>query len=246
MSISSPLIRALGKVPTWHRLRRRQWFGLQEIDERIAAHIKNRDGYYVELGAHDGVFASNTMHFELHRGWKGLLIEPAEENFRMLRKNRRKSRNAFANCACVSFDFPEEEIEMIYAHAWTIAPGISSSIEDHSAHAASADSYLRRGEMSRTFTAKAVTLTKLLQEAGAPRRIDLLSLDVEGAELEVLRGIDFTQFRFDWIILESRDPEPIFDLLSINRYELVEVIGGHDFLLRDASNKGPKYFCPPS
>ena len=39
--------------------------------------LPHRDGFYVELGANDGVRFSNSYYFEVNKGWKGVLIEPA-------------------------------------------------------------------------------------------------------------------------------------------------------------------------
>ena len=49
--------------------------------------VKN-DGFFVELGGHDGIRASNTLFTERCRKWKGLLIEANPFSFQMLRQNR--------------------------------------------------------------------------------------------------------------------------------------------------------------
>jgi len=37
---------------------------------------KQKDGFFIEAGADEGEFLSNTLYFELMRGWSGLLVEP--------------------------------------------------------------------------------------------------------------------------------------------------------------------------
>src|SRR4051812_34384611 len=59
---------------------------------------KKRDGFFIEIGAYDGIRFSNTYLFEKERGWKGICIEPIPERFDLLRKNR----NAVCIQACVS------------------------------------------------------------------------------------------------------------------------------------------------
>ena len=54
-------------------LSRKEEFG---IDMMLEDKLPHRDGFYVELGANDGVF-SNSYYFEVNKGWKGVLIEPA-------------------------------------------------------------------------------------------------------------------------------------------------------------------------
>ena len=51
-----------------------------------------RDGTFVEIGASDGFFISNTYFFEKNLNWKGICIEPNPKLFSSLKKNR--------NCIC--------------------------------------------------------------------------------------------------------------------------------------------------
>lgn len=50
-------------------------------------------------------------------------------------------------------------------------------------------------------------LTSLLDKVSAPSAFDLLSLDVEGNELAVLKGLDFRKYQPKWILVETRGPE---------------------------------------
>ena len=59
------------------------------------------------------------------------------------------------------------------------------------------------------------TLNDIFNEVQAPKLIDFLSLDVEGSELEVLNGIDFTIYNFKFILVESRDDDEIIKYLII-------------------------------
>jgi hypothetical protein len=56
------------------------------IDRRLNG---RRNGFFIEVGAHDGEINSNTLFFELERSWTGLLIEPDPTAYRaLLEKNR--------------------------------------------------------------------------------------------------------------------------------------------------------------
>ena len=63
------------------RDRVRRYWGLNGLDQRLAQLMPYRNGYYVELGANDGRTQSNTLHFERHKGWRGLLVEPSPTAF---------------------------------------------------------------------------------------------------------------------------------------------------------------------
>ena len=52
------------------------------------------------------------------------------------------------------------------------------------------------------------TLGEVLAGANAPSFIHFLSLDIEGAELEALRGLPFDKYRFGAMAIEHNDEEP--------------------------------------
>ena len=63
-------------------------------------------------------------------------------------------------------------------------------------------------------------MTSLLEEAGAPELIDFLSLDVEGNELNVLKGLDFSRYGFKYLLIEARNPQDVADFLLPRGYVL--------------------------
>ena len=64
---------------------------------------------------------------------------------------------------------------------------------------------LSNSEFAVEFGTLARTLTSILDEVQPPQPIDLLSLDVEGVELEVLKGIDFDKWPIAHIFGECRN-----------------------------------------
>ena len=208
----------------------KEYFGLNELDKKIMNYINKQDGYFVELGANDGINQSNTKHFELYKGWQGVLIEPSPKRFKELKKFR-KSRNSFYNCACVSFDFSKETIELMYSNLLTIPLEGRNDIQDRVAHAISGESHTER-EKTFTFHARARTLQSILDESKSPKLIDLLSLDVEGGELEVLGGVDFNRTNFRYIVIETRSINEIRLLLKAKNYLEIAQLSHHDFLFK--------------
>jgi hypothetical protein len=95
------------------------------------------------------------------------------------------------------------------------------------------------GGESYEFLAPARTLNSIFEEAHAPSNIELLSLDVEGAELEVLLGLNFSQYSFDYLLIESRDILSLEELLGLNGYILIDKFSEHDFLF-SGINTPPK------
>lgn len=141
-----------------------------------------KEGFYIELGAFDGITQSNTYFFELNRNWKGLLIEPSKTSFDLCCKNR--PNNIVVNCCCVSNDYKEDTILGDFNST------LMSSVNGERLH-----SY-------DLIEVKAMTLEKILDIIRIDSEIDFLSLDVEGYELHVLQGLNLDKYRPKYILIE--------------------------------------------
>ncbi len=211
----------------------RKYFGLRELDRKIEPYIDFDNGYYIELGANDGFKQSNTLYFERSRGWRGILIEPVEANYRKCLKTRADDNRIFCN-ACVSFDYADPMVKLRYANLMTTPLSLETDVKNPRAHADSGTPYMRADDNQYDFASKARTLQSVLEEANAPTMIDFFSLDVEGAEIEVLKGVDHSHFRFSKILIECRDINTMTRYLAENNYELIAKITHHDYLFGDA------------
>jgi FkbM family methyltransferase len=235
--IPSRLIQnTLSRNRYFRRITKIGYYGLNKIDFRVEPYINKRNGYFIELGANDGIKQSNTLFCEKYLGFTGLLIEPHPGNFASCIQNRSK-RNTFVNAACVGFEYESETIEMVFADLMTTPLEGRSELADPMKHALNGIQYMTKPENS-IFLAKARTLNSILQEVNAPCKIDFLSLDVEGAELEVLLGIDYENYTFGIICIESRNIDLIANFLSKRGYKLTEKISHHDYIFQFDSPKG--------
>lgn len=212
------------------RITRRVYFGLNKLDKKLIEYIDYSNGYFVELGANDGLLQSNTKHLELFKNWRGILIEPIPELAKKCVKNRKATT---VNSACVSFEYSEKYIEMAYSGLMSTVLNDQNDLADPMSHAQNGAKFLAKGEVVNTLKVPAKSLEAILIESGAPRKMDLLSLDVEGFELEVLKGLDHTHFRFKWMLIESRDLEALEDFLSKLNYSLHAQLSHHDYLFED-------------
>ena len=193
-----------------------------------------KPGFYVELGANDGISQSQTKFLEVYCGWRGVLIEPTPEIYRMLRKNR-SSTNYFENSACVSFDFPNQEMPMLYSDLMTISLEGQNDIINRQLHAQEGVKHLLRGVENYEYMAPATTLNQILMSSDAPSVIDLLSLDVEGSELEVLQGIEFNRYKFRLIFIETRSIQEVEHFLNVKGYSLLGQVSKLDFVFSSSS-----------
>ncbi|MDO9438424.1 FkbM family methyltransferase [Hydrogenophaga sp.] len=213
----------------WGRLRRGRYHSLNQLDRQLEKYVDVDNGYFVELGANDGVTQSNSLYFEKHRGWRGLLVEPTPHNFLKCRKNR-ASRSSVYCAACVSFEYDQEFVRIAYSNLMSAPVNLESDISDPMAHAQLGERFLRDQETVFEFGAVARTLNDLLLDAAAPSVVDFLSLDVEGAELEVLKGIDHERFRFRYMLIECRDFPRLSSFLQAHGYAFVEKLSSQDYL----------------
>jgi FkbM family methyltransferase len=160
----------------------------------IAAFFGSRHGYFVEVGANDPRARSQTFHLE-QAGWTGVLVEPQPALAGLLRANR--SAKVYA-VACSS---PENAGRALPLH---VAGPLSALDRERMAPGAAPETVIQ---------VPVKTLDSVLEDAGAPPGFDFLSIDVEGHELEVLRGFSIARWRPRLILLEDHVAD-----LSKHRY----------------------------
>jgi FkbM family methyltransferase len=208
-----------------------RYFALNSLDEKLERYLDFDQGYYVELGANDGVNQSNTLYFEFFRNWSGILIEPYIPNYIELRRNR-SSLNSFFNVACVGPTYQSEIIDLVYSNLMTSTLSIKSEVESPLDHAESGSKYW--GGKTFVFSAPAATLNSVLLKEAAPKVIDLLSLDTEGVELEILKGVDHSMYRFRYICVESRQIVELRTYLEDHGYDFVKALTSRDYLFMNS------------
>lgn len=206
---------------------RRSHPALYEMDRKLARHLPQTGGFFVEAGANDGYLQSNTYWFARFRGWRGVLVEPIPELYRDCVRQRPESR--VFNCALVP---PEREGDMVTMHYGGLMSIVRGVNESPGADAAHAEAGSQLGwDLNYEVHVPGRTLTSVLAEAGAPE-VDLLSLDVEGFEVDALAGLDMDRFAPRFAVVEALDEaarERVTQALG-ERYEVVEALSPFDVL----------------
>ncbi|CAK9074175.1 unnamed protein product [Durusdinium trenchii] len=186
-------------------------------DRRLVELIfrNRRHGFFIELGASDGKTGSNTYALEIGNKWSGLLIDAFEHED--CKKNRPGS-----TCveACVA---GSEKARVILEN------GMRSVLVE----------FLNEHMNFTPSLRNCTTLPKILKKHKAPRRIDWLSLDVEGAELEILRPLlDEPAYLVDVISLETwpGNKEKYAEFMHRRGYRLMERLGLDDVYVREWSS----------
>ena len=70
-------------------------------------------------------------------------------------------------------------------------------------------------------------------KSNAPKKIDFLSLDVEGSEMEVLKGVNHKEYRFKYLCIETKEFKKLSDYLLQNGYIFLKKFNWDDYLFKD-------------
>lgn len=166
-------------------------------------------GFFIEIGASNGIELSNTYLLEKYYDWKGICVEPIPQRYDELIINRPNSH------CCNNAVYSKSNIYVIFdiANNNDLFSGISSNIDCHTNVV---------NENKTQILIKSISLNDLLKKYNAPDFIDYLSLDTEGSELEILKTVNFGKYKFGLIDVEHNYVEPrrsqIRDLLLSNGY----------------------------
>lgn len=202
---------------------------LYQMDRKLEKYLPKRGGFFIEAGANDGFTQSNTYYFEKFRGWQGILVEGIPELYRQCVIERPKSR--VFNCALVAADCTEPYITMKYANLMSIVEGALKSKAADREHLNKGREVQKNSKIvPYEVKVPTRTLTSILDECQV-QDIDLLSLDVEGFELNVLKGLDFNKYRPKHILVEARF-KPEIDEYICKFYTQIDRLSIHDYLYR--------------
>ncbi|MEN9283923.1 MAG: hypothetical protein RLZZ179_1416 [Verrucomicrobiota bacterium] len=213
-------------IPGWCRKP-----ALGGLDDKLARYLDFRNGVFVEAGANDGYSQSNTFYLEKGLKWKGVLVEAIPDLFEKCRKQRPQSK--VFNAGLVSKSYVGKTLKLHYANLMSIAEGSieESELKRH----VQAGLEVQGIEKSYSVEVPAVTFESIIEKSGF-QKIDLLSLDLEGYEIEALKGWNFERHRPSYILIEvwSVSIETMDNLMKSNFYERVDQLSIHDYLYQDA------------
>ena len=154
-----------------------------------------RNGFFVEIGAYDGIDGSNCYHFERYLNWDGIAIEPSNIQFEKLQKNRR--------CKLMNYAVSEEskEVEFIdVIEGLTQMSGINNSFFERNKNII----LNNRESKTRSINIKTITFDQVVPKNTT---IDYLSIDIEGGEMALVNSINYNDYDIKVITVENNVPE---------------------------------------
>jgi len=169
-----------------------------------------KDGFFLDVGSGHGTIGSNTKALE-ELGWTGICVDP----FPTAMEGR--------TCRMEKVVVSSSSGQVVKFHTHSGLGGIADTLGKWKAEA----------EKSPVVELTTITLGELLDRDHAPAFIHFLSIDIEGAELEALKGIPFDRYRFGSMAIEHNEEEPkrtdILKFLAARGYQRVHSYKQDDF-----------------
>lgn len=180
-------------------------------------------GFFIDVGAFDGKYLSNTFSFE-QQGWTGLCVEPHPDYFALCKENRPSS--ICVNMACVGDEKDQVMLKVDPA-------GLYSGLADDPDRKEYVEKIFENNDLQfgafQDVPVKAATLNSLMEAHFSERQsIDFLSIDVEGTEIDVLKGFDLDRFAPEVIVVEANSSEEqsnVKQYLGDKGYFFARIIG---------------------
>ncbi len=205
----------------------------QAGQDRIVDNVlgQKTGGVFVDVGGYDGVTGSNSLFFELFRGWSGILVEPAPTQLRKAEAVRR--------CPCLGYGVAGETGTLEFMEVtkgFTQMSGFLDSYEPDLLMRVRGDK--RHKEVVHTLETK--TLNDILS-AQKITQVDFLSLDVEGGEMGILANFDFNAVDIEvWSIENNAQDATIPEMMRDNGFDLIEFAGVDDIFRKRPAKQEAK------
>ncbi|MDR1250349.1 MAG: FkbM family methyltransferase [Treponema sp.] len=182
----------------------------QYSQDRIAyLYVKGKtDGFFIDIGAHDGISANNSFIFE-QLGWKGICIEPQQ--------NRKCD---LYNGAIYSETL--EEMDFIKINDADFLSGLNIVFSDDRKALLEKENH-----KIEHIKIQAMSFDDMMKKYPSINRIDFMSLDVEGGELAILQNINFEKYKFCLIAIENNEPDGVLEkYMRTKGYMTLLAVGG--------------------
>lgn len=182
-----------------------------------------RGGFFVEVGAHDGISFSNTYFFEKNLEWTGICVEPNSGVFEKLCQNR----SCYKEQCCISDSKGQKNFLKCKGYILEMYSGLLEKIDPR--HLERIDQEIATyGGSKEVVQVNTMSFKELFQKYNVSH-VDLLSIDIEGGEEAAIKTIDFNQVVIDVIVIENNfNEDNIRQWLESHGYCIIHRIGKDD------------------
>ncbi len=194
---------------------------------------RKKNGYFLDIGAHDGKTLSNTYFFEKERGFEGICFEPNPKVFAELTGNR--------HCTLINKGVGKKNGKVEFMAIEGYAEMLSGVIENFDpAHLSRIDDDLKiKGGQKKIIEIEIVRLDSI--EKLNKIVVDYCNIDTEGSELDILQSIDFETIKINVFSVENNyGSGGIRDFLEKKGYVLFWLSGDEIYVKREMINTAMK------
>ena len=186
------------------------------IDEKFFSN-KSSGGFFLEIGAYDGKTGSNCFYFEKFKKWQGIAIEPSNQQFVLLNKNR--------NCSLINKAISNKNgTHKFYEvrEGLTQVSGLDENYYQKKYNKIKKD----KNTVIKEIMVKTITLDSLISEYTI-KEIDYCSIDVEGGEFSIIENFDFSKCLIKVISLENSETDKTHynSILEKHGYQFLDCVG---------------------
>ena len=156
-----------------------------------------KNGFYLEIGAADGVMCSNCYVLDKLYDWKGICFEPNKRCFKMLKHNR--------TALLVNELLGKDKGKEVLFHCGDQISFVKNN--DHNLDINKFKKILQKGNLEyKSYYLKTRLISNILEDVKCPKVIDYISIDIEGMEYDVLSTFPFDKYHVNTITVEHNAP----------------------------------------
>lgn len=208
------------------QLRDQGFFSQNGQDKYIVENIfhgKN-SGYFLDIGAYNGITFSNSFYLEKNLGWKGIAVEPSSSAYEDLKKNRKC--NTIQGCVA---DFcGKSQFQELKGYTAMLSGLVDKYDKNHIARVK--DEMKKYGGELQYTTVPCFTVEHILSNHNI-HDVDFMSIDTEGGELDILRSIDSNRFNIKVICVENNYQSIHFRrVMKRKGYRLAAIVGDEIYI----------------
>lgn len=198
-------------------------YGLEGLDTAIAKIVDGARGFFIELGAFDGISQSNSVILEA-QGWHGLLVEANPGSYAKCVRTRPRAIVELA--ACVGHSHSGATTMITDVGLMSVSSASAIADDEREVWLSRGEGFI--GRARQDIEVPTATLSSLLDKHSIVE-VDLLLLDVEGAEVDVLAGLDFDRHSPALIVAEDAYDEKVANFLLARGYRLDATLSTRKF-----------------
>ena len=201
------------------------------IDKSLMKIIKKKKGFYLEVGAYNGISESISLRFEKDLKWSGLLIEPNPLHFKYLKKNR--SKNICLNRICLSKEYLNKKlfIKNLNLMSYVVDDKNKLYFKDYPIRRINNMAKEAKLGNFKNYECKIEMLENIFKRHNI-KIVDLAIIDVEGSELELLKGVNFRKIKINYFCIESYNFEKLKKFMIKKNYKFVTKLHREDYVFK--------------